>query len=83
MLFHCQSLTTDLGQLMQFFSRQRRGVALLTAFAPSILAAMATGLTAIGSAGVAALNAIRIAVMANPLGALAVAITTVVAVWWR
>lgn len=48
------------------------GVALLTAFAPAILAAMGAGLTALGAAGVAAMRAITVAVMANPLGALAV-----------
>lgn len=54
------------------------GVALMTAFAPAILAAMASGLLSIGAAGMAAMRALTIAIMANPLGALAVAITTAV-----
>lgn len=53
-------------------------VALMTAFAPAILAAMAAGLTALGTAGVAAIGAITAASAANPLGALAVGITTAV-----
>ncbi|MCC2099215.1 MAG: hypothetical protein KDJ29_20160, partial [Hyphomicrobiales bacterium] len=52
------------------------GAGLLVAFAPALLASMANGLVFLGTAGVAALNAIRIAVMANPLGALAVALVT-------
>ncbi|MBB4000970.1 tape measure protein [Aurantimonas endophytica] len=58
------------------------GVALVTAFAPAILAAMAAGLMAIGTAGVAAMSAITVAIMANPFGALAVAITTVITAVW-
>lgn len=58
------------------------GVALATAFAPAILAAMASGLTAIGVAGVAAMRAITVAIMMNPFGALAVAITTVITAVW-
>ena len=54
------------------------GIALMTAFAPAILTAMAAGLTAIGTAGVAAIGAITAAIAANPLGALAVGITTAV-----
>ncbi|MEF2073481.1 phage tail tape measure protein [Consotaella aegiceratis] len=54
------------------------GAGLLAAFAPAILAAMATGLTAIGAAGVAAISAITVAIAANPLGALLVAITTII-----
>lgn len=54
------------------------GVALLTAFAPAILAAMASGFVALGSAGVAAVTAITVAIAANPIGALAVALTTAV-----
>ncbi len=54
------------------------GVALLTAFAPTILAAMASGFVALGTAGVAAIGAITAAIAANPLGALAVAFTTAI-----
>lgn len=54
------------------------GVALVTAFAPSILAAMASGFVALGTAAVAAINAITAAIVANPIGALAVALTTAV-----
>jgi hypothetical protein len=52
------------------------GAALLAAFSPAILAGMASGVTAIATASVAAMTAIKVAVMANPLGVLAVAITT-------
>lgn len=54
------------------------GVALSTAFAPAILAGMASGFVALGAAGVAAIKAITVAIAANPLGALAVALTTAV-----
>lgn len=54
------------------------GAALATAFAPAILAAMASGFVALGAAGVAAVKAITVAIAANPLGALAVALTTAV-----
>lgn len=54
------------------------GVALATAFAPAILTAMASGFVALGTAGVAAVSAIAAAVAANPIGALAVALTTAV-----
>lgn len=54
------------------------GVALLTAFAPSILAAMASGFVALGTAAIAAISAITAAIAANPIGALAVALTTAV-----
>lgn len=54
------------------------GIALLTAFAPTILAAIASGFVAIGTAGVAAMTAITVAIAANPLGALAVAIATII-----
>ena len=55
------------------------GVALFTAFSPALLSSMAFGMGYLGAAGVAALNAIRVAVMANPLGALATALVTLTA----
>lgn len=55
------------------------GVAMLTAFSPAILSSMAFGMGYLGAAGVAALNAIRVAVLANPLGALATALVTLTA----
>lgn len=54
------------------------GVALLTAFAPALLASMASGFVALGTAGVAAISAITAAIAANPIGAIAVALTTAV-----
>lgn len=54
------------------------GVALATYFAPAILAAMASGFVALGTAGVAAISAITAAIAANPIGAIAVALTTAV-----
>lgn len=54
------------------------GVALLTAFSPAILASMASGFVALGTAGVAAISAITAAIAANPIGAIAVALTTAV-----
>lgn len=55
------------------------GAALLAYFAPAILAGVATGFVAIGTAGVAAIRAITIAMAANPIGlivtALAAALT--------
>jgi len=54
------------------------GVALATYFAPAMLAAMASGFVALGTAGVAAISAITAAIAANPIGAIAVALTTAV-----
>ncbi|WP_374900902.1 phage tail tape measure protein [Brucella endophytica] len=54
------------------------GAALLVAFAPTILSMMAAGFVAIGTAGVAAFTAITVAIAANPLGAILVAITTII-----
>lgn len=54
------------------------GVALMTAFAPALLASMASGFVALGAAGVAAISAITAAIAANPIGAIAVALTTAV-----
>ena len=52
------------------------GTMLLVAFAPAILTGIVNGLVALGAAGVAAVRALTLAIAANPLGALAVAITT-------
>lgn len=52
------------------------GSALLVAFAPALLSQIAFGLGYIGAAGVAAMRAITVAAMANPLGLIAVGITT-------
>lgn len=52
------------------------GAALLAAFAPAILSAMATGLLGIGYAGVAAMKMLTIAIATNPIGFIAVAIST-------
>lgn len=58
------------------------GVALATYFAPTILAGIASGLVTIGTVGVAAMRAIAVAVAANPIGALVVAITTAVTAFY-
>ncbi|KAF0097814.1 MAG: phage tape measure protein [Rhodospirillaceae bacterium] len=55
------------------------GTALAVAFAPAALSAMATGFGVLGAAGIAAVRGITAAMMANPIGALAVAITGAVA----
>ena len=54
------------------------GTLMLIAFGPAILAGMAAGFAALGAAGVTAINLITAAMMANPLGALAVGIVTAV-----
>ncbi|MEX1181031.1 MAG: tape measure protein, partial [Cucumibacter sp.] len=53
------------------------GVGLLTYFAPAILSGIAVGLGYIGAAGVAAFRAIGVAIAANPLGALILAVNLV------
>ncbi len=54
------------------------GTAILLALGPAILGQIAFGFGYMGAAAVHALNAIRVAVMANPIGALTVALTTAV-----
>lgn len=54
------------------------GAALLVAFAPSMLSAMAFSLGYLGAAGVAAIRMITAAIATNPFGALAVAITILI-----
>ena len=55
------------------------GTALAIAFAPTLLSAMATGFGVLGAAGIAAVRGITAAMAANPIGALAIAITGAVA----
>lgn len=54
------------------------GIALATYFGPGILAAMASGLTTLGIVGVAAIRSITVAMMANPLGLLAVGVAAAI-----
>ena len=54
------------------------GTLMLIAFGPTILASMAAGFVALGTAGVTAIRAITAAIAANPLGALAVGIVAAV-----
>jgi tape measure domain-containing protein len=58
------------------------GAALAVAFAPAATAAMTAGMIALGRAGVAAISVITAAIAANPLGAIAVAITAAVSAIW-
>lgn len=54
------------------------GTLMLIALGPAILASIASGFVAIGVAGVAAFDAITLAIAANPFGALAVGITAAI-----
>lgn len=71
------SVITTLGEMLPVV-----GTALLVAFGPSILSAIAFGFGYLGTAGVAAIRAIGVAVAANPLGAIATAVAgAIVAVY--
>lgn len=54
------------------------GALMLVAFGPAILAGIVSGFVTLGAAGVTAIRAITAAMLANPLGALAVGITAAV-----
>jgi hypothetical protein len=54
------------------------GTLMAIAFGPAVLAAIASGFVAMGAAGVTAINAITLAIAANPFGAIAVGITVAI-----
>jgi hypothetical protein len=61
---------------------QIAGAAMLTAFGPTILSALMSLVVAVGTGLVGAIRLVGLAIASNPLGALAVAIVTIITAVW-
>lgn len=59
------------------------GIAMIGAFGPAVLGSIANGFRTMAAMAVTSLNLIRAAILANPLGALAVAVVSVIALMYQ